>query len=150
LQRGYADIATRGAWHEVASLLTPDCHITFDTRSGRIFEIDGADEFGEFAAKMTGVFAFYEYIPQNFVVTVRPDGTASGRSYSLEVAEDAQTGDWIEFYGVYNDEYALIESGWRFSQRHYQTYARRRAGQLEAFKLSNDDPGDSAAVVADP
>ena len=135
LQRAYSDIATRGAWHEVASILTPDCRITFDTRSGEIFKIEGPIEFGEFAAKMNGVFSFYQYIPLNFVVTIGPDGTAHGRSYSLEVAEDAQTRDWIESYGAYNDEYVLFENEWRFSRRHYQTHARRRANRVETFRL---------------
>ena len=96
---------------------------------------DGADEYAQFAAKMTAAFSFYELIPQNFVVDIGSDGTASGRSYSLEVAEDAETKDWLEFYGVFRDEYRLLESGWRFSGRHYRTHARRRGGHLEAFKL---------------
>lgn len=131
----YADVATRGAWHEAASLLTPDCRLTFDTRSGRVFEIDGAAGLGEFGAKVTGAFSFYEHTCQNFVVTIGPHGTAAGRSYSLEVAEDAKTGDWIEFYGVYNDEYVLLEDRWLFSRREYRTHARRRAGQLESFSI---------------
>jgi SnoaL-like domain len=139
LQRAYADVATRGAWHHVVSLLAPDCRITFDTRSGQIFEIAGADEFVQFASKMTGAFSFYELIPQNFVVTVGSDGAASGRSYSLEVGEDAKTREWLEFYGVFSDNYVLLDGEWRFSSRHYQTYARRRGGHLEAFKLVGGD-----------
>jgi SnoaL-like domain len=136
LQRAYADVATRGAWPEVVSLLAPDCHITFDTRSAQILEVSGADEFAQFAAKMTAAFSFYELVPQNFVVTIGPGGTAGGRSYSLEVGEDAKTGEWLEFYGVFSDEYILLDDEWRFSRRHYQTYARRRDGSLESFKLT--------------
>lgn len=135
LQRAYADVATRGAWAEVVSLLAPDCHITFDTRSTQI-EVSGADEFAQFAAKMTGAFSFYELVPQNFVVNIGPGGTASGRSYSLEVGEDAKTGEWLEFYGVFSDEYVLLDDEWRFARRHYQTYARRRGASLESFKLT--------------
>lgn len=137
LQRSYADIATRRAWNEAASLATPDARFTFDTHSGTAFEVEGAVAFGEFGAKMTERFTFYEYIPLNFVVTVGTDGTARGRCYSLEVAEDGETGDWIEFYGVYEDQYALFEGTWRFARRHYRTYGRRRAGRLQAFPLED-------------
>ncbi len=137
LQRAYADVATRGAWQEVAALLTPDAGISFDTRSGRVFEIQGAEEFGAFGARMTGGFGFYEYIPLNFVVEFG-DGVAHGRSYSLEVAQDAGSGAWIEFYGVYDDDYARIDGVWRFTARRYRTYGRRTDGRLEAFPLDAD------------
>ena len=96
LQRSYADIATRAAWKEVASLATPDARFSFDTHSGTVFEMNGPVAFGEFGARMTKSFTFYEYIPLNFVVTIGPDGTAEGRSFSLEVAEDGETGDWVD------------------------------------------------------
>ena len=73
---------------------------------------------------MTERFSFYEYIPLNFVVTIGTDGTARGRSYSLEVAEDSETGDWNEFFGVYQDEYAVFEGTVRFACCDYQTYRR--------------------------
>ncbi|MGO8862330.1 MAG: nuclear transport factor 2 family protein [Acidimicrobiales bacterium] len=137
LQRSYADVSTRRAWDEVPLLATPDAHFSFDTRSGEVFEIQGPVAFGEFGAKMTESFTFYEYIPLNFVVTIGSDGTAEGRSYSLEVAEDGETGDWNEFYGVYRDEYRLFEGTWRFSRRHYRTFGRRTGGRLEAFALED-------------
>jgi hypothetical protein len=135
LQRAYADIATRSAWEEVPDLLTPDAHVTFDTRSGTPMEIHGSVQFGEFGAKMKGAFGFYQYIPLNFVVTFNAGDTAQGRTYSLEVAEEARSGTWLEFYGTYDDEYALHEGSWRFSRRHYRTYGRRTDGRLEAYPL---------------
>jgi hypothetical protein len=137
LQRAYADISTRRAWREVPSLATPDAQFEFDTRSGRVFEVDGAVAFAEFGARMTGGFTFYEYIPLNFVVTFASDSSASGRSYALEVAEDRDTGDWLEFYGVYEDGYAVFDGAWRFARRRYRTFGRRRGGQLEAFPLED-------------
>ena len=80
-------------------------------------------------------FAFYEYIPLNFVVTIASDDTASGRSYSLEVAEDRESGEWFEFYGTYQDEYTVFEGTWRFASRRYQTYGRRTGGMLTSFPL---------------
>ena len=135
LLRSYADIATRQAWDEVASLATPDARFSFDTHSGQVFEFEGPVEFGAFGARMNQRFTFYEFIPLNFVVTFGTGATARGRSYSLEVAEDRETGDWTEFYGMYQDEYAVFEDTWRFARRHYQTYGRRTGGRLEVFPL---------------
>jgi SnoaL-like domain len=135
LQRSYADIATRHAWEEVASLATPDARFSFDTRTGQTFQVDGPAAFAEFGAKMTGTLSFYEYIPLNFVVEITSDETAHGRTYSLEVAEERESGAWIDFYGVYADQYVILDGSWRFSRRHYRTYGRRTAGRLEAFPL---------------
>jgi hypothetical protein len=137
LQRAYADISTRHAWDEVVSIATPDALFTFDTHSDT-FEIQGAAAYAEFSVKMTGRFSFYLYTPLNFVVTINDDGTAQGHTYSLEVAADANTGEWINFYGVYQDRYAIFEGTWRFARRHYRTFGRRIAGQLEAFPLEID------------
>src|SRR5438045_1134178 len=41
LQCGYADIATRMAWDEATSILAPEVHITFNTASGAVYEIEG-------------------------------------------------------------------------------------------------------------
>lgn len=136
LQRAYADVATRKAWAEVPALLTDDAIVTFDTRAGTPFEVQGAVAFAEFGAKAVGIFGFYEYIPLNFVVTIGDDGTAQGRTYSLEVADLLSTGEWIEYYGVYDDSYAHVDGTWRFARRHYRTYGRRTDGRLEKFPLS--------------
>jgi SnoaL-like domain len=128
LQRGYADIATRMAWDESASVLAPGIHITFNTASGTVFEVEGLDAYVEFAAKMTG-FAFYEYFPMNFAVAPGPDGTLVGRTYSFEVAENA-AGEWQEFYGQYEDTYAQVDGEWRFARRVYRTVKQRVAGPV--------------------
>jgi hypothetical protein len=123
LQRGYADIATRLAWDEAASVLAPKIHITFNTSSGAVFEIEGLAAFAEFAAKMTG-FVFYEYLPMNFVVSLGPDATLVGRTYSLEIAEN-DAGEWLETYGEYEDTYAQVDGEWRFTRRIYRTAKQR-------------------------
>jgi hypothetical protein len=137
LLRSYADISTRHAWGEVTSLATPDARFSFDTRTGPTFEVEGPAAFAEFGARMTDSFTFYEYIPLNFVVDLTSDEAAQGRAYSLEVAEERQSGDWINFYGVYDDQYVIFDGSWRFSRRHYRTYGRRTAGRLEAFPLDD-------------
>jgi len=123
LQRSYADIATRMAWDEAGSVLAPDIHITFNTSSGAVYEIDGLAAYAEFGANMTG-FVFYEYLPVSFVVSPDPDGTLVGRTYSLEVAEN-DAGDWLEFYGQYDDTYAKVDGEWRFTRRIYRTVKQR-------------------------
>jgi hypothetical protein len=123
LQQAYADVATRGAWDEVATLLTPDAHIRFLLSSGEVFEIDGAEAFSEFAAKMTG-FVFFQYIPLTFVVSSTADGTLEGRTFSLEVAEN-EAGEWIESYSTYEDTYGQTDGRWRFARRSHQTVKRR-------------------------
>jgi hypothetical protein len=134
LHRAYADIATRRAWPEIAALAVPDARFSFDTQTGRVFEVVGAEAFGEFGARSTGGFSFYEYIPLNTVVKISA-ATARGRSYSLEVSEDRETAEWTDYYGVYHDDYVLFEGTWRFASRQYQTIGRRTGGRLEAFPL---------------
>jgi SnoaL-like domain len=135
LQRAYADVATRRAWHEVPLLLMPDAQISFDTHAGAPIVVDGPAAFVEFGAKAVGIFGFYEYIPLNFVATINGDGTARGRSYALEVAQHRESGAWIEFYGAYEDEYATLDGSWRFSKRAYRTYGRRTDGSLQSYPL---------------
>jgi len=123
LQRGYADIATRMAWAEAGSVLAPEIHITFQTSSGAVYEIEGLEAYAEFGANMTG-FAFYEYLPMNFAVSPGDHGTLVGRTYSLELAEN-EAGDWLEFYGQYDDTYAKVDGEWRFTRRTYRTVKQR-------------------------
>ena len=78
LQRHYADLATRGAFHEVTKLATPGALFTFDTHSGEVFEIRGAAEFAAFSQRMAGGFRFFEYIPLNFTVTFESGASLAG------------------------------------------------------------------------
>jgi hypothetical protein len=135
LQRAYADIATRGAWGEFASIATPDARFTFDIQAAQLIEIDGPAEFAAFGVRANARFSFYVYIPLNFVVTIGDDRTARGRSYSHEVAEERESGHWVEFYGTYEDEYAVHEGTWRFARRHYRTHGRVTPDGLEHFPL---------------
>jgi hypothetical protein len=137
LQHAYADIATRQAWPEIVSLAIPDARFSFDTRSGRVIEVVGAAAFGEFGGKSIGRFSFYQYVPLNAVVTRSGAGSAVGRAYSLEVGEDRETGEWINFYGLYHDDYVRLDGAWRFARRQYQTLARRVGDRLDAFPLQD-------------
>jgi hypothetical protein len=137
LQHAYADVATRRAWREITALATADARFSFDMRSGRPIEVVGAEAFAEFGGKSVGRFSFYEYIPLNTVVTASAQGSAQARAYALEVGEDRNTGEWMNFYGLYHDDYVRVDGAWRFARRRYQTLARRAGGRLEAFPLQD-------------
>ena len=130
----YADIATRKAWSEFAPLAAPDARFTFDTANG-MFEVVGAEAFGEFGAQSLEGFTFYEYIPLNLVVKVDSETAARGRVYSFEVGEDRETRAWITYYGLYHDDYVHLDGAWRFASRHYQALARRTNDQLDSFPM---------------
>lgn len=130
----YADIATRKAWSEFAPLAAPDARFTFDTKNG-VFEVVGAEAFGEFGAQSLERFTFYEYIPLNHVVKVDSPTTARGRVYSFEVGEDRETSDWSTYYGLYHDDYVHVDGAWRFARRHYQALARRTNDHLDWFPM---------------
>jgi len=141
LQREYADASTRKAWPEFAALATPDAQFSFDTRTGKVFEMVGLDAFVEFAATMTDRFSFYEYVPLNFVAKVDPAGTARGRSYSFEIGEDRNTGELLTFYGMYHDDYARVDGTWLFTHRRYQTLGRRTGSDpMDSYPLEDRPP----------
>jgi hypothetical protein len=135
LVRAYADSGIRRAWAEVPSLAAPGARFSFQTKAG-VVEFE-AEAFAERGAQMSGMFSFAAAYPANFVIAMGSDGTARGRAYLLEVAEDRETREWIEVYGVYHDEYVLHEGKWLFSNRDYRTLGRRTAGRLEAFPMED-------------
>jgi len=136
LQRAYADTATRKAWSELAALVTADCRFLFETSSGDVIEVVGGEAFGAFAAKTADRFAFWEYVPLNFVVEIDPAGTARGRTYSFEIDKDGDTGEIVTSYGLYHDDYARVDGTWLWTCRRYQTLARRKGNDaMESFPL---------------
>jgi len=137
LQHAYADVCTRRAWQEAASIITPDARLSWDIGSGEPIAVVGVAAFSEFGARATKGFSFYQYIPLNSVATVASDGTARGRAYALEVAEVRDSGDWVSIYGLYHDDYALLDGAWRFARRHYQTIGRRTNERMESFPIED-------------
>jgi SnoaL-like domain len=131
LLRRYADLTTRGTHHEIGSLAMPDAVFIFETFSGQRFEVEGTQDFIQFATKMTGAFDFYEYVPLNFVVDFGAEGTARGRAYNLEISYNAETDEFTNFYGQYDDDYVQLDGRWYFARRHYRTVARRTNDRLE-------------------
>jgi SnoaL-like domain len=133
LQGRYADIASRQAWSELQSIVLPDATFAFDLGAGDVLTFTGPDELAAFGTRACERFAFYEYIPLNTVVSLTSKTRATGRSYALEIGVDKTTGDWTEFYGLYQDEYAVDHGEWRFAGRHFRTMARRSDGRTSTF-----------------
>ncbi len=151
LHRAYADISTRRAWDEVASITTPDMSWHYVLLSGRTLECNGTAEYVQFHLEVNPRFSFFQQIPLNFVVDIGPDGTARGRSYVLEVAEETGTGEWINFYVVFRDEFAIFEGTWRFARRSARTL-RRTSSKPELLpvdfqQLSSEDTGAPTFAV---
>lgn len=137
LQHAYADLATRQAWSELAALTTPEAKFSFDLRSGPPIEMIGPEAVGVFGARAVAGFSHYQYIPLNTVVSPVDEDTARGRAYALELGEIRDSGDWMEVYGLYHDEYARLDDGWRFSRRRFKVLAQRLGGRLRAFPIDD-------------
>lgn len=141
LLRTYADISTRRAWPEFAAIATPDARFSFDTRAGDPIEMVGTAQFAAFGAAATERFAFYEYVPLNFVVDVDPGGTARGRAYQFEIGQDGETGEVHNFYGMYHDDYARVDGTWLFTRRQYVSLARWTSSEpMVAFPVVDRRP----------
>jgi hypothetical protein len=105
--------------------VTPDCRFLFETSSGGVFELVGAEEFIAFAKSTAEQYDLWVYDPLNYVVSIDPAGTATGRTFSFEIEQDRQTGDVVTSYGLYQDEYVRVDGTWLWSCRRYKNLARR-------------------------
>jgi hypothetical protein len=113
------------AWDELGSIVASDARFSFELPDGHDVDLVGPAALGEFGRRATASFSFYGYQPLNTVVHTSDAEAAAGRSYSLEVAVDRISGDWLEFYGRYDDEYVLDDHRWCFARRSFRTLARR-------------------------
>lgn len=132
LQRAYADISTRRAWGEMGSVATPDTRFIYHTQSG-VMEAKGVEQFAAMGEQTAGRYAFTMILPLNSVVTECSAGRAKGRCYFVELTEPVGSSDWLEVYGVYEDEYVEGDAGWRISRREYKPLARRNGVKGESF-----------------
>ena len=57
------------------------------------------------------------------------DATATGRFYALEIGVERYSGDWVEFFGGYDDLYELRDGRWLYARRAFRTLARRTGGR---------------------
>ena len=125
LQASYADVVTRRAWSEMEPLFAPGASIRVDTVTKPAVEFSGPVPLAEFISNAIARFEFFEFVILNAVVDVHDDDTATGRVYMVEIRQEHESGEWSNAFGVYRDTYEQYDGQWRFSQRRYQSLARR-------------------------
>jgi hypothetical protein len=59
LQAAYADIVTRRAWPELASIFRPDAQVVVDTMTGTPLLLDGPEGVGGFISGAIAHFDFF-------------------------------------------------------------------------------------------
>lgn len=123
------------AWDELDELCLPDARFSYDVGGPEPLELQGAAMLGAHGSVLLESFAFYRYVPQVIAVTVDAPDVGRGRVNVLEVTASADTSEWQEIYGRYDDEYRRTEAGWCFARRAYRLQAQRTK--------------DGSAVVAD-
>lgn len=125
VQDAYADIVTRRAWAELATVFLPDAVVEIDTRGGATTRLTGPAALGEFIDHAIARFDFFEFVVLNAVVAIGDGGdTATGRVYICELRHDAASGRFTVAYGVYHDEYREIAGHWWIAGRRYHSLAR--------------------------
>lgn len=134
LQSAYADVVTRRAWPELATLFLADAPVHVDTVTNPVIELTGPQEVGDFIGEAIERFEFFEFVILNRHVEIGGDGDvdhARGRLYICELRQDAADGRWSNAFGVYHDDFRRVDGRWWFARRHYQSLAR--TGRAEVF-----------------
>jgi hypothetical protein len=124
LQAAYADIVTRRAWDELATVFRPDVTIEVDTITSDLRTMTGPQEFAAFVGPATDRFDHFEFVILNTVVEVTGEDAARGRIFMCEIRREADSGEWSTAYGLYQDTYRRVDGQWWFTQRHYRSLAR--------------------------
>jgi hypothetical protein len=138
LQAAYADVVSRRAWLELDGLFLPDAPIHVDTVSAPVIELVGPRTLGTFIGTSIGVFEHFQFVVLNTVVRQSAPDRAKGRLWMVELRQERGSGTWSNAFGVYHDDYRLVDGQWRFAERHYQSLARRveaSPAQLFPFPL---------------
>lgn len=135
LQRVYGDAVSRQAWDELEALATPDGRFSFDMRVSPVIRFVGGRGLGRLGAAGVPQFDFYHYVPLNTVVEFTSPTSATGRFWCREEGHRHETGEWVEFTGLYYDDYVVHEGSWRFAGRQYQTLASRIGGEFATYPL---------------
>src|SRR3954471_2187446 len=103
LQSTYADIVTRRAWSELATVFTPDVTIEIDTVTAAPLHVVGPDGFAAFVGPATDRFDHFEFVILNTVVEVEDAEWAQGRIFMCEIRREVDGGEWSTAYGLYQD-----------------------------------------------
>lgn len=124
LQSTYADIVTRRAWSELATVFLPDAVVEVDTVTAEPRRLVGPGEFAAFVGPATDRFDHFEFVILNSVVDVESYESARGRIFMAELRREAASGDWSTAYGLYQDGYRKVDDEWWFADRRYRSLAR--------------------------
>lgn len=133
LQNRYADVVTRRAWQELATLFLPDAEVVIDRRNVEPLRLRGPGAVGEFIQSAIGHFDLFEFTILNTVIEIDGD-RARSRMYMWELRHDPAAGR-SDAYGLYQDEHRRVDGRWWFSGRHYQTLARTQVTDFAVFPL---------------
>jgi hypothetical protein len=129
LQSAYADVVSRRVWPELGPLFLPDAPVHVDTVTADVIELVGPAALGEFIGTSIEVFEHFQFVVLNTVVRVDGPDRAQGRLWMVELRQERGSGTWSNAFGVYHDDYRLVDGRWRFAERHYQSLARRLGDQ---------------------
>lgn len=142
LQAAYADAVSRRAWSELEELFMPEAPVQVDTVTSAPVEFVGAGGIGDFIAGAIARFEFFELV----ILNVHAIGGAGGdsarsRSFTCELRQERESGDWTNAFGVYHDELRRRDGRWRYARRRYQSLARTPpTGRAEVFPFP-EPPG---------
>jgi SnoaL-like domain len=124
LQATYADIVTRRAWPELATVFRPDVTVEVDTVSGDPHRLVGPQEFASFVGPATDRFDHFEFVILNTVVDLAGPDDARGRIFMCEIRHESASDEWSTAYGLYQDRYRRVDGAWWFADRRYRSLAR--------------------------
>lgn len=124
LQSTYADIVTRRAWSELATVFAPDVTIEVDTVTSAALHIEGPAGFAAFVGPATDRFDHFEFVILNTVVEVTSADEARGRIFMCEIRREVDGGEWSTAYGLYQDDYVRADGKWWIAARRYRSLAR--------------------------
>lgn len=121
----YADVVTRRAWSELATLFRPDCTLTLDLVTSPVRTFNGPAAIGEFIGASVERFDHFQFTILNWVVEVAPGADrAGGRLYLAEIRHERDSGVWSTAYGLYQDTFVRLDGRWWFDERRYRSLAR--------------------------
>jgi hypothetical protein len=143
VQSAYADIVSRRAWPELATIFLPDTEVEIDKMSGEPLRLVGPTAVGEFIGGAIAGFDFFQFVVLNTVIDIGRDGgqdvgsdgdpdVATTRMYMNELRREAESGRFTVVYGLYQDRMRRVGGRWWFAQRKYQTLARS-AHEFDVF-----------------
>ena len=125
LQDAYADAVSRRAFDEFHDLFLPAAPVMIELPGGTR-EVVGPADFGRYVEKRIADLEFFQFVILNAVVEIAVDGDhdrAQGRMHMCELRQDRAGGRATALYGLYRDEYAVLDGRWWFAHRRFSPLA---------------------------